>query len=49
MCVSFFYFDENPSAKYKLVFVNNRDEYLDRPTSRSKWENGILAGKCCLF
>ncbi|VDN54129.1 unnamed protein product [Dracunculus medinensis] len=45
MCVSFFYFDENPSAKYKLVFVNNRDEYLDRPTSRSKWENGILAGR----
>ncbi|VDN05361.1 unnamed protein product [Thelazia callipaeda] len=44
MCVTFVYISQNPDAKYKLILINNRDEFLDRPTSNATWENGILAG-----
>lgn len=44
MCVTFVYIDHEPTAKYKLILLNNRDEFLDRATSEAKWEQGILAG-----
>jgi len=46
MCVTFIAL--NPSTdgeRYKLIIVNNRDEYYLRPTSKLTWENGILAGR----
>ncbi|VDM24914.1 unnamed protein product [Toxocara canis] len=45
MCVTFVYIDHNPTAKYKLILLNNRDEFLDRATSEAKWERGILGGR----
>uniref|UniRef100_A0A915C524 Uncharacterized protein n=1 Tax=Parascaris univalens TaxID=6257 RepID=A0A915C524_PARUN len=45
MCVTFVYIDHEPTAKYKLILLNNRDEFLDRATSEAKWEQGILAGR----
>uniref|UniRef100_A0A915PUR4 Transport and Golgi organization protein 2 n=1 Tax=Setaria digitata TaxID=48799 RepID=A0A915PUR4_9BILA len=45
MCVTFVYVEHNSDARYKLILLNNRDEFLNRPTSIAKWENGILAGR----
>lgn len=45
MCITFVYVEHNPSAKYKLILLNNRDEYLGRLTSTADWEDGILAGR----
>ncbi|KAH7728620.1 Protein Y80D3A.9 [Aphelenchoides avenae] len=47
MCVTFLYFNslKNSRIPYKLIVLNNRDEVLDRPTSKAAWENGVLAGR----
>ncbi|VDN42316.1 unnamed protein product [Gongylonema pulchrum] len=45
MCVTFVYIDHNPDVKYKLILLNNRDEFLSRPTSNAQWEDGVLAGR----
>ena len=46
MCITFFYISKNPSKdKYKLILIMNRDEFLKRPTSRSNWQEKILAGR----
>lgn len=46
MCVTFLAFCEALTlrSKYKLIILNNRDEYFDRKTAPAEWENGILAG-----
>lgn len=46
MCVTFLYFNSVKTSRipYKLIVLNNRDEALDRPTSRAAWESGVLAG-----
>ena len=46
MCITFLYISENPCKdKYKLILVMNRDEYFERPTSKSNWNEDILAGR----
>lgn len=45
MCITFLYVSENPCDKYKLILAMNRDEYFRRPTSKSFWQDQILAGR----
>uniref|UniRef100_A0A0K0G1W9 Transport and Golgi organization protein 2 homolog (inferred by orthology to a human protein) n=1 Tax=Strongyloides venezuelensis TaxID=75913 RepID=A0A0K0G1W9_STRVS len=46
MCVTFFYFSKLAShQKYKLILINNRDEFLDRKTLSATWVDGILSGR----
>lgn len=45
MCITFVYLDDDTDSRYKLIILNNRDEFLDRPTSVANWENGVLAGR----
>uniref|UniRef100_A0A0N5BME1 Transport and Golgi organization protein 2 n=1 Tax=Strongyloides papillosus TaxID=174720 RepID=A0A0N5BME1_STREA len=46
MCVTFFYFSKLAShRKYKLILINNRDEFLDRKTLSATWIDGILSGR----
>uniref|UniRef100_A0A0N4ZUP7 Transport and Golgi organization protein 2 n=1 Tax=Parastrongyloides trichosuri TaxID=131310 RepID=A0A0N4ZUP7_PARTI len=46
MCVTFFYFAKSGDiGKYKLIFINNRDEFLDRQTLSASWSDGVLCGR----
>ena len=46
MCITFMYISENPDKdKYKLILIMNRDEFFKRPTSKSDWDENILAGR----
>lgn len=46
MCVTFLAFCQTLilRSKYKLIILNNRDEYFDRKTAPAEWLNNILAG-----
>ncbi|CAO4382511.1 unnamed protein product [Caenorhabditis nigoni] len=44
MCIGFIKVATSPDEKYKLILLNNRDEDLDRPTSKLHWHDGILSG-----
>ncbi|PIC30451.1 hypothetical protein B9Z55_021687 [Caenorhabditis nigoni] len=44
MCIGFIKVATSPNEKYKLILLNNRDEDLDRPTSKIHWHDGILSG-----
>lgn len=46
MCVTFLAF-RSPlisRSKYKLIILNNRDEFFDRKTGPAQWQDGVLAG-----
>ena len=47
MCIAFLYV--NPYAnenEWRLVLINNRDEFYERPTLPADWrENGLIYGK----
>ncbi|CEF65814.1 Transport and Golgi organization protein 2 homolog [Strongyloides ratti] len=46
MCVTFFYFSKSKDGgKYKLILINNRDEFLDRKTLSASWMDGVLCGR----
>ena len=46
MCITFIYLSENSKKdKYKLILIMNRDEFFKRPTSKSDWDENILAGR----
>uniref|UniRef100_A0A0K0EJV7 Transport and Golgi organization protein 2 n=1 Tax=Strongyloides stercoralis TaxID=6248 RepID=A0A0K0EJV7_STRER len=46
MCVTFFYFSKSSvDGRYKLILINNRDEFLDRKTLSASWIDGILCGR----
>ena len=46
MCITFLYTSADPlKDKYKVILAMNRDEFFKRPTSKSHWDNDVLAGR----
>ncbi|XP_037801984.1 transport and Golgi organization 2 homolog [Penaeus monodon] len=46
MCLLFVYINPDPKeGEYKVILVNNRDEFYSRPTKPAYfWDSGILGG-----
>lgn len=44
MCMGFIFINPDPNGKYKLIVMDNRDEFFDRPTGELNWREGILGG-----
>uniref|UniRef100_A0AC35GGA0 Uncharacterized protein n=1 Tax=Panagrolaimus sp. PS1159 TaxID=55785 RepID=A0AC35GGA0_9BILA len=46
MCVTFiFVCPPEYQSNWKLIILNNRDEFISRKTSKLSWKDGILAGR----
>ncbi|CAD6186653.1 unnamed protein product [Caenorhabditis auriculariae] len=44
MCITFIHVARTTASKYKLVVLNNRDEFFDRPSAKMDWREGVLSG-----